>query len=120
MHSHLLRVCLVGSAAFKIVPGESRGSGIIRKLKAHVVAREISSETVTVSLPGDQGQRTSAVLGEGQRIGAKGVLGVRPEHLLEDGVSDGDLTGKVLQQARLDKSDYRKQGISIPMHSATR
>ena len=67
--------------------------------------QSVQAESVTVGLPG--GSSVSVpVKGQGQRTGDKVTLGVRPEHLLEGGGGDGQLTGKVLVVERLGGATY--------------
>ncbi len=60
----------------------------------------VQADSVTVGLPGG-GSVSVPVKGEGVKTGDKVTLGVRPEHLLEGGGADGQVTGKVLVVERL-------------------
>jgi multiple sugar transport system ATP-binding protein len=67
--------------------------------------QSVQAESVTVGLPG--GSSVSVLVkGQGHRTGDKVTLGVRPEHLLEGGGGDGQLTGKVLVVERLGGATY--------------
>lgn len=62
--------------------------------------QKVEAEAVTVGLPGG-GTVTVPVKGEKARAGDKATLGVRPEHLMEGGGGDGEVSGKVLVVERL-------------------
>ena len=62
--------------------------------------QNVAPEAVTVGLPGG-GAVSVPVQGSGQQAGTNVTLGVRPEHLLEGGGGDGQLSGKVLVVERL-------------------
>ncbi len=62
--------------------------------------KQVEDECVTVSLPGG-GTVSVPVKREQASAGDKVTLGVRPEHLLEGGGGDGEVSGKVLVVERL-------------------
>ena len=62
--------------------------------------QHVDAESVTVGLPGG-GTVSVPVKGQGVNVGDKATLGVRPEHLLEGGGGDGEVSGKVLVVERL-------------------
>ncbi len=62
--------------------------------------QQVDAESVTVGLPGG-GTVSVPVKGQGVNVGDKATLGVRPEHLLEGGGGDGEVSGKVLVVERL-------------------
>ena len=74
------------------------GSPTMNFLKTEV--RSAQADSVTVALPGG-GSITVPVKPGKCQPGAKVTLGVRPEHLLEDGGGDGELKGEVLVVERL-------------------
>ncbi|MBR9913039.1 MAG: sn-glycerol-3-phosphate ABC transporter ATP-binding protein UgpC [Gammaproteobacteria bacterium] len=62
--------------------------------------KQVEDECVTVGLPGG-GTVSVPVKREQASVGDKVTLGVRPEHLLEGGGGDGEVSGKVLVVERL-------------------
>ncbi|MCP5233963.1 MAG: TOBE domain-containing protein [Zoogloeaceae bacterium] len=61
---------------------------------------QVEAESVTVGLPGG-GTVSVPVKGGKAKVGDKATLGVRPEHLIEGGGGDGEVSGTVLVVERL-------------------
>ena len=79
------------------------GSPTMNFLKTEI--RGVQAESVSVGLPGG-GAITVPVQPGSRRLGDKLTLGVRPEHLLEDGGGDGEIKGEVLVVERLGGSTF--------------